>query len=292
MQALGPFDPLALSAGLFTSLAYDILKHRVQSASALEGTLVGKMLKWAGIMEPNFDERLRDTLSKTLSVYFKEHPAYALSGVAAFFQDAAVSQQIADYILDRRPIDYVQLESTFEQHFDASNSVSKILFQRRGLSSKQVVNDFFLSYRRVLGEQLSIPQMGLLLDMLDQTTTTVNEIQASEQRLKDYITALLETRLSPDVLKVAYEQGQQQLVQDLTTEVRGALGSLSTGPSPNSRRHLATSGGRTNRGTTLQRSSNNACAPNAPLLVHRWAVRRLSFSTHARLLFRLTRLCR
>jgi hypothetical protein len=224
MQALGPFDPLALSAGLFTSLAYDILKHRVQSAQSLEGTLAGKMLKWAGILEPNFDDRLRDTLSKTLSVYFKEHPNYALSGIAAFFQDGAVAQQIADYILDRHPLDYTQLESAFEQHFNAGHPTSKILFQDRGLSSKQVIDDFFRSYRRVLGEQLSIPEMGLLLDMLDQTTTTVNEIQASEQRLKEYITTLVETRLSPDVLKAAYQQGQQQLVQDLTAEVRSALG--------------------------------------------------------------------
>jgi hypothetical protein len=223
MQSLGPFDPLAISAGLFTNLAYDILKHRVQSAQSLEGTLVGKMLKWAGIMEPNFEERLRETLGKTLGVYFKEHPQYALSGIADFFQDAAVARQIGDYILDRRPFDYGQLETVFEQHFSTSYFASKILFEQRGLSSKQVIDDFILSYRRILGEQLSIPQMGLLLDMLDQTTTTVNEIQASEQRLKDYIYTLLETRLSPNVLRVAYQQGQQQLVQDLAGEVRTAL---------------------------------------------------------------------
>src|SRR2546421_10835394 len=165
MQSLGPFAPLAISAGLFTNLAYDILNHRIQSAKSLEGTLVGKMLKWAGIMEPNFEERLRETLSKALGVYFKEHPQYALSGIADFFQDGAVAQQIGDYILDRRPFDYAQLEKVFEQHFSTSYFASKILFEQRGLSSKQIIDDFILSYRRILGEQLSIPQMGLLLDM-------------------------------------------------------------------------------------------------------------------------------
>ena len=49
-MSLGPFDPSAIGAGIFTNLGYDILKHRAQS---LDGTLAGKMLKWAGIIEPN-----------------------------------------------------------------------------------------------------------------------------------------------------------------------------------------------------------------------------------------------
>src|SRR5689334_9122894 len=134
MQSLGPFDPLGISAGVLTNLAYDILKHRAQS---LESTAAGKMLKWAGVIEPNFEERLRETLSKTLGLYFKEHPQYALSGIADFFRDATVAGQIGDYILDGRPIDHTQLQLSFEQHFSTAHSASKILFQRKGLSSKQ-----------------------------------------------------------------------------------------------------------------------------------------------------------
>lgn len=216
---LGPFDPLTISAGVLTNLAYDVLKHRAQS---INNTTAVKMLKWAGIIEPNFEERLCETLSKTLGLYFKEHPQYALSGIVDFFRDASVAEQIGDYILDRRPIDYTQLQLAFEQHFSTAHPASKILFQRRGLSSKQVINDFITCYRRVIGEQLSVPEMGILLDLLDQTTTTVNEIKASEQRLKHYVTTLLETKLSPTALRAAYQAGQQQLAQDLAAQVQAS----------------------------------------------------------------------
>jgi hypothetical protein len=110
----------------------------------------------------------------------------------------------------------------FEQHFSTAHSASKILFQRKGLSSKQVIDDFITCYRRVIGEQLSVPQMAILLDILDQTATTVNEIMASEQRLKDHINSLLETKLSPKAIREAYQAGQQQLAQDLVAQVQAS----------------------------------------------------------------------
>jgi hypothetical protein len=84
MQIPDPFTPISISAGVLTNMVYDILKHRAQ---ALEGTLVGRMLKWAGLIEPNFDERLSDTLGKALRLYFKEYPQYELTGIEAFFRD-------------------------------------------------------------------------------------------------------------------------------------------------------------------------------------------------------------
>jgi hypothetical protein len=35
-MSLGPFDPLAITAGMLTNFGYDVLKHRAQS---LDGTL-------------------------------------------------------------------------------------------------------------------------------------------------------------------------------------------------------------------------------------------------------------
>jgi hypothetical protein len=72
-MSLGPFDPLAISAGMLTNFGYDILKQRARS---LDGTLAGKMLKWAGIIEPNFEERIGDTINKASALLLKGFPQY------------------------------------------------------------------------------------------------------------------------------------------------------------------------------------------------------------------------
>jgi hypothetical protein len=95
-----PFTPAALSAGVVTNIASDILKHHAQ---ALEGTPAGRMLKSACLIEPDFDDRLRDTLSKALNLYFETYPQYQLTGITAFFRDPVVAWQVGDYILDRKP---------------------------------------------------------------------------------------------------------------------------------------------------------------------------------------------
>jgi len=99
---LGPFDPVAISAGLLTNFAYDIIKNK---ATASQNTLVGRMLRWAGFKEADFDKRLRDTLTKTFGLYLKEHPEYNVLVIGDFFRDPAVARQIGSFILDRQPID-------------------------------------------------------------------------------------------------------------------------------------------------------------------------------------------
>ncbi len=81
------FTPAAISAGVLTNIATDILEHHAQ---ALEGTLAGRMLKLAGLIEPNFDDRLRDTLSKALRIYFETHPNYKIGRLTNYpiFQSA------------------------------------------------------------------------------------------------------------------------------------------------------------------------------------------------------------
>ena len=86
-----PFTPVALTAGILANLATDILKHHAQ---ALDGTLAGRMLKRAGLIEPNFHDRLHDTLVNALELYFKTHPDYRLSGVMSFFHDPKASRLI------------------------------------------------------------------------------------------------------------------------------------------------------------------------------------------------------
>jgi hypothetical protein len=66
-----PFTPAALSAGVLTNIASDILKHHAQ---VLEDALVGRMLKSAGFLEPDLDDRQREALSKALKLYFETYP--------------------------------------------------------------------------------------------------------------------------------------------------------------------------------------------------------------------------
>lgn len=59
MTDLSPFAPITLAGGILANLATDLLKHHAQ---ALEGTLAGRLLKRLGLLEPSFQDRLRDAL--------------------------------------------------------------------------------------------------------------------------------------------------------------------------------------------------------------------------------------
>lgn len=129
-----------------------------------------------------------------------------------FFRDARVSKQIGDYILDRQPIDEQQLQQLFEQHQQNGYAVSKALMQRKGLTAKSIVDEFLQCYRQILSQQLSIPEMSILLDVLNQNASIIQQMQNSEEQLKQHIDALQQTQLSPAALQMAYQTGQQQLV--------------------------------------------------------------------------------
>ena len=101
MVILEPFTPVALTAGILANLATDILKHHAQ---ALDGTLAGRMLKRAGLIEPNFHDRLHDTLVNALELYFKTHPDYRLSGVMSFFHDPKASRLIGSQTPPAKPV--------------------------------------------------------------------------------------------------------------------------------------------------------------------------------------------
>jgi hypothetical protein len=218
-MSLGPFDPFAMTAGMLTNLGYDILKQRAQS---LDGTLAGKMLKWAGIIEPNFEERVRDTIDKASTLLLKEFPQYShIIAVADFFKDPAVAHQIGDYILDGRSIDFAQLQAAFEKYLDSA-VYSKLALRQQGLTSQQVIADFLTCYRRILREQLSVPTMGILLEMLDLNDATAQQLKANELDGQDHVQHLLQTKLAPVSLQNAYRTTQQQLANDLAAVVQGA----------------------------------------------------------------------
>jgi hypothetical protein len=126
------FTPAALSAGVATDIASDILEHHVQ---ALEGTLVGRMLKSAGLIEPDFDDRLREALSQALNLYFEACPQYQLSGITAFFRDPAVARQLGGYILDWNPIDQDEIQHALDRHLGRHSTTAILITARAGAST-------------------------------------------------------------------------------------------------------------------------------------------------------------
>lgn len=210
-----PFTAAPLAAGILTNIASDILKFHAQS---LEGTLAGKALKLAGLVEPNLYDSLHESLYKALNLYFNTYPQRDLLGVDNFFLDAEVAGQIGGYILERRAIDWVKVQEVFDREIGIyENSQQQI--ERQNLEPRLIIEDFIECYRRVLREQLSLPQVVVLLEILNQNDSFIAELRASEQRIKQYIAELKQNQLSPQSLNAAYQSGQQQLAQSFTEEL-------------------------------------------------------------------------
>ena len=191
MQIPDPFTPAAITAGIITNIASTILLNRTQD---LEGTLVGKVLKKARLIEPNFHERLHDTLIRALDLYFKKYPKYKLTGIEFFFRDPTTAQQIGTYILEGQLPKREQVQHNIDRYL-GNDGITKALMHQRELEPERIIPDFFECYRQVLREQLSVPQMAILLEVLDQASALVAEIQFSEERMKNFITQSLESRV-------------------------------------------------------------------------------------------------
>jgi hypothetical protein len=210
-----PFTAIPVTAGILTNIATDILKSHAQS---LEGTLVGKVLKAAGIIEPDLYDRLRETLIKALDLYFNRYPHRNLLGMDCFFLDLEVSGAIGSCILNHESIDYTKMQQAFDRLISNENSQQQI--QSQGLDSEQIVNDFIGCCQQVLREQLSLPLFVVLSELTNQNRTVVQEIRASEQRMREYIAELKADRLSPQSLNNAYLQGQRDLAISFAQEFR------------------------------------------------------------------------
>ncbi|NET56585.1 MAG: hypothetical protein F6K47_10565 [Symploca sp. SIO2E6] len=210
-----PFTATPIAAGILTNIASDILKHHAQS---LEGTLVGKALKLAGLIEPNLYDSLHDSLYKALDLYFNTYPQRDLLGVDNFFLDAEVARQVGGYILERKIIDWAKIQKAFARTVGRhQNSQQQI--EQQNLDSRRIIEDFIDCYRRVLREQLSLPQVVVLLELLNQNDHLISELRASEQRMQQYIAESLQNLLSPQSLNAAYQSGQQQLALSFTEEL-------------------------------------------------------------------------
>lgn len=205
----------ALSAGLLTNLASDILKHRSQT---VQNPLLVRALKWAGFRDPDLDERIQDVLVRALQHYFKQHPHYRLSAIINYIQSPAAAAQIADYTLDGQPIDPTALEAGLQTFLDA-NTVSKLLIRKYQLDMSHVISDFLASYRAVLNQHLGLPEMALMAELLNQREQLTAEIRCSETRLQAFIQDLIDRKITADFLHAHAQQSQEQAAAELAAEM-------------------------------------------------------------------------
>ena len=207
-----------ITLGMVTNIATDIVKYRAQ---ALEGTPLGPLLKWCGLVGPDFDERLREILKQTLELYFKTYPQYKMNGIDTFFCEPSVAQQIGNYILDRQPIDTQQIQQALNKHL-MKDTLATLLLQKRHVETQKIVPDFLVCFRRVLNMQLSIPEIATLLAILDQNDKALAELKASEEQQQDFLDELKQTKLSPKTLQAEFQASQQAVVVNLTQEMHVA----------------------------------------------------------------------
>lgn len=188
-----PFTAVALSAGVITNLATDILKHRSQYA---KNPLMIRALKWAGFREAEFEERIHQTLVEALTIYFETNKSYRIQGIVTFLTHSSTAQQIADYVLDGKQIDQLQLQALLEQSL-GQQTISQLLIKKHELDTEQIVPNFLGSYQKALNKHLSVPQMAIMSKLLDLGNQQVIELKASEDRLKQFISDSLKEVNSP-----------------------------------------------------------------------------------------------
>jgi hypothetical protein len=208
----------SIASSILTNIASDIVENHMTD---LENTFAGRLLKWSGLVQPDFNDRLRDTLKKTLQLFFQTYPQYDLSGIEDFFRDPAVARQIGDYILDRQPIDQQQIEQALARHLH-NDPTTVFLMRQRKIVPQRIIPDFLECYRRVLNMQLSVAETSLLLEVLDQSDRVIGEIRASETRMKAFLDELLKTKLSPQALQAASQSSREQGTIDLIQEMEQA----------------------------------------------------------------------
>jgi len=188
-----PFTPLSVGAGVLANIATDILKHHAQ---ALDGTRAGRLLKRAGLLEPNFDDRLTETLSEAFDFYFEAHPQYKLTGIASFFRDPGVGRQIGGHILNRDPIDQQLIQQALGEHL-GSDPITRVLIKRKGLDPARVIPDFVECYRRVLSQRLSPGQVAILLEIVDLRDILTKKAERPEIS-EDQVVAQLEAIIADE----------------------------------------------------------------------------------------------
>ncbi|MBZ0284673.1 MAG: hypothetical protein K8L97_28300, partial [Anaerolineae bacterium] len=172
-------DPVNITVGILTNIASTILEHHAQK---LQGTLIGKALKIAGLIEPDFYDRLESLLSAAADYFFANHENYKRQTIIDFFQDKMVAKALADSILDDLPVNYELLEECLNHYLNSDLEAQQLMKLRQLSSPKTIVDDFFDAYRHVRRKHLSTGQVALL-EAIEANRTEIRQNQALLEKL-------------------------------------------------------------------------------------------------------------
>jgi len=150
---LSALSPINLTISILTNIASSIVEHHAQN---LHGTVLGKALKLAGLIEPNFDDRLKSLLRETLQAFFEAHPGYKYQEIVDFFADAVVTKALADAILESTPINHEALQARLDAYLI---SLPQARWQ---LQSARIVGEFLATYRYVRRRHFDDGQVALI----------------------------------------------------------------------------------------------------------------------------------
>lgn len=180
-------DPIDIPLAIILNISSTILANQ---AKRLEETFLGKALKVAGLIEPNFHERLKSLLTDAISHFFREHPLYRRQSIVDFFQDELVARQISEHLLNRNEIDNTVLLERLQYYVQAEPE-TLLLLQSRQLSEQTIVQYFFTSYRYIRNQYLDPGQIAII-DVIDNAERQLlDDLKASEIRLQQFILNLL-----------------------------------------------------------------------------------------------------
>lgn len=177
-----PVTTIALSAGIFTNLATDILKHQAQ---AIHNPKFASLLKQLGLRELDFGERIQKLVADALELYFTSYESYCIQGIVEFFKDTKVASGIANYVITGEPINEVELSGLLKNHL-GGQTVAQLLLKKRNLDVAKVIPDFLACYHQILNKQLDNSDMAVVALVLKSHHETQIEFTQLRKQLSSY----------------------------------------------------------------------------------------------------------
>lgn len=210
---MSSLDPIEITLNIIVNIASSILAHQ---SHRLEGTFVARALKAAGLVPPNFEDRLQSILRDSVESFFTNNLIYKRQSIVDFLKDDIISEQIANHILDSKPIDEAAILGRL-QNYIRSEPETQVLVGNRQLSENKLIKDFFEAYHRTRNRHLEPGQISIIVALESVTKDLLKELVASEERLKQFIVNLLNEDSSPS-LDQTFDVDQQTYIRLLNLE--------------------------------------------------------------------------
>jgi hypothetical protein len=162
---------VAIAANLATTILQS-------SATRLEDTRTGKVLKSAGLLKPNLYDRLRSALTRSIRSLTDDHPQYRLQGVRAFLASDSVAASIRQYLLEGTPPDREHLKLHLADCLDVPRGTPAKAWPNR-ISPDELLDQLLDALHSSLtrdsdpGLLLIKTEIGLLTSQLEQTSDDI-----------------------------------------------------------------------------------------------------------------------